>query len=322
MLKRYWYFHGSLLSAPANIRSFTRWAKVSFESNSISMQTTTVVVKIHSNLSVKCDLFICTAKFKQRLTQSRLFLCTVQFSSLKTETERIQAEKDQLQAELLTCRIELDGLRVALSHVQNTNKALTSDKVHGVSLFSFTACGAVTGAVSLNARQPCINSAWSCAARWSACGPRWTPSRPCRGTLSSSPSHCRSVRRLKKIKVILGVPLELLFLPLQVKLELIRQAESFEQVKEILEEQVGEAGSPSADSSWASQVHHNQIAHLHMGPKKANFPSVLDPVGSQMLSVIIYCLGRKRFLPTPTGFLMDSEGFGPWPRICPLIQWP
>lgn len=47
----------------------------------------------------------------------------------------------------------------------------------------------------------------------------------------------------------LGVPLELLFLPLQVKLELIRQAESFEQVKEILEEQVGEAGSSSADPS-------------------------------------------------------------------------
>lgn len=51
------------------------------------------------------------------------------------------------------------------------------------------------------------------------------------------------------INVILGVPLELLFLPLQVKLELIRQAESFEQVKEILEEQAGEAGSSFADPS-------------------------------------------------------------------------
>lgn len=37
--------------------------------------------------------------------------------------------------------------------------------------------------------------------------------------------------------------------PGQVKLELIRQAESFEQVKEILEEQVGEADSSSADPS-------------------------------------------------------------------------
>lgn len=58
----------------------------------------------------------------------------MQFSSLKTETERIQAQKDQLQAEMLASRTELDGLRVALSHVQNTNKALTSDKVNPVSL--------------------------------------------------------------------------------------------------------------------------------------------------------------------------------------------
>lgn len=38
-------------------------------------------------------------------------------------------------------------------------------------------------------------------------------------------------------------------LSLQVKLELIRQAESLEQVKEILEEGVGEAGSPSIVAS-------------------------------------------------------------------------
>lgn len=62
-------------------------------------------------------------------------MCAVQFTSLKTETERIQAEKNQLQAELLTGRTELDALRVALSHLQNTNKALTSDKVNIVSLF-------------------------------------------------------------------------------------------------------------------------------------------------------------------------------------------
>lgn len=121
--------------------------------------------------------------------------------------------------------------------------------------------------------------------------------------------------------MILGVPLELLFLPLQVKLELIRQAESFEQVKEILEEQVGEAGSSSADPSWASEVHQNQMQHLQMGPKTAPLPSVLDPVVSQMLSTIIYCFGMKHFLPTPKWFLMDSEGFGPWQHICSLIQW-
>lgn len=54
---------------------------------------------------------------------------------------------------------------------------------------------------------------------------------------------------LKKDPNDLGVPLELLFLPLQVKLEQIRQAESLEQVKEILEEQVGGAGSSCADPS-------------------------------------------------------------------------
>lgn len=89
---------------------------------------------IHCNLPLKCNYIIQGAEIKWRLTQCRLILCAVQFSSLKTETERIQAQKDQLQAELLASRTELDGLRVALSHVQNTNKALTSDKVNPVSL--------------------------------------------------------------------------------------------------------------------------------------------------------------------------------------------
>lgn len=53
----------------------------------------------------------------------------VQLSSLKTETERIQALRDQLQAELLASRTELEALRVALAHVQNTSKALGNDKV-------------------------------------------------------------------------------------------------------------------------------------------------------------------------------------------------
>lgn len=74
----------------------------------------------------------------------------------------------------------------------------------------------------------------------------------------------------------------------QVKLELIRQAESFEQVKEILEEQVGEAGSSSADPSWASEVYRDQNTASPNGTKKtkANVPSVLDPavvVGDHVL---------------------------------------
>lgn len=43
--------------------------------------------------------------------------------------EKIQAQKDLLQTELLACRTELEGLRVALTHVQNTNKALSTEKV-------------------------------------------------------------------------------------------------------------------------------------------------------------------------------------------------
>ena len=62
-------------------------------------------------------------------------VCAVQLSSLKTETERIQAQRDQLQAELAACRNELDALRVALSHVQNTNKALGKDKVNPLLIF-------------------------------------------------------------------------------------------------------------------------------------------------------------------------------------------
>lgn len=42
---------------------------------------------------------------------------------------------------------------------------------------------------------------------------------------------------------------------LQVKLELVRQAESLEQVREILEEGVSEAGAPPADASWVSESH-------------------------------------------------------------------
>lgn len=53
----------------------------------------------------------------------------MQLSSLKTETERIQTQKDQLQTELQASRSELEALRVALSHVQSTNKALGHDKV-------------------------------------------------------------------------------------------------------------------------------------------------------------------------------------------------
>lgn len=67
--------------------------------------------------------------FKSEYIFWMLSLDAVQLSSLKTETERIQAQKDQLQADLLASRTELDALRVALSHVQSTNKTLGNEKV-------------------------------------------------------------------------------------------------------------------------------------------------------------------------------------------------
>lgn len=37
---------------------------------------------------------------------------------------------EKIQSELLACRTELDGLRVALTHLQKTNKSLNSEKVN------------------------------------------------------------------------------------------------------------------------------------------------------------------------------------------------
>ncbi|XP_034394557.1 rab GTPase-binding effector protein 2 isoform X2 [Cyclopterus lumpus] len=125
----------------------------------------------------------------------------VQLSSLKTETERIQSQKDQLQAELLACRTELDGLRVALSHVQRTNKTLSADKA--------------------SMHQQCLEL---------------------RSQLISLRSQVDTSQTVQMDFVQLSQSL-------QMKLEVIRQAESLEQVREILEEGVSEAGSLPADAS-------------------------------------------------------------------------
>lgn len=69
-----------------------------------------------------------------------MIVSAVQLSSLKTETERIQAQKDQLQAELMACRTELEALRVALSHVQSNNKTISNDKVNAT-CFVVIVCG-------------------------------------------------------------------------------------------------------------------------------------------------------------------------------------
>uniref|UniRef100_H2M973 Rab GTPase-binding effector protein 2 n=1 Tax=Oryzias latipes TaxID=8090 RepID=H2M973_ORYLA len=122
----------------------------------------------------------------------------VQLSTLRTEAEKIQARKDQLQAELLACRTELEGLRVALTHVQGTNKALGTEK-------------AALHQQCLELRSQVISL---------------------RSQLDTSQAVQRDFVELSQ--------------SLQVKVELIRQAESLEQVKEILEEGVREAESADA----------------------------------------------------------------------------
>ncbi|XP_063327631.1 rab GTPase-binding effector protein 2 [Pelmatolapia mariae] len=124
----------------------------------------------------------------------------VQFSSLKSETEKIHAQREQLQAELLACRTELEALRVALSHVQSTNKLLSSEKA------------------TLN--QQCLEL---------------------RSQVISLRSQVDTSQAVQRDFVELSQSL-------QVKLELIRQAESLEQVKEILEEGHGEDSSPPVDT--------------------------------------------------------------------------
>ncbi|XP_037332158.2 rab GTPase-binding effector protein 2 [Pungitius pungitius] len=125
----------------------------------------------------------------------------VQLSSLKTETERIQSQREQLHAELLACRTEAEALRVALSHVQSTNKSLSNEK-------------ASLHQQSLELRSQVI----------------------------SLRSQVDTTQTVQKDFVQLSQSL-------QVKLELIRQAESLEQVREILEEGVSEACSLPADAS-------------------------------------------------------------------------
>lgn len=124
----------------------------------------------------------------------------VQFSSLKMETERIQALKDQLQADLLACRTELEALRVALSHVQGTKKSLAADK----------AC----------LQQQCLEL---------------------RSQVISLRSQVDTSQTVQRDFVQLSQSL-------QVKLELIRQAETLEQVREIVEDAVSENVTSTEES--------------------------------------------------------------------------
>ncbi|KAI4822609.1 hypothetical protein KUCAC02_008141 [Chaenocephalus aceratus] len=91
----------------------------------------------------------------------------VRLSSLKTETERVSSQKEQLQAELLSCRSELEALRVALSHLQSTSKTLSTEK-------------AALQQQSLELRSQVISMR-----------SQWTPARRFRETSCSSLSRCR-----------------------------------------------------------------------------------------------------------------------------------
>ncbi|KAM9394410.1 rab GTPase-binding effector protein 2 [Pholidichthys leucotaenia] len=122
----------------------------------------------------------------------------MQLSSLKTETEKIQAQRDRLQSEVLACRTELEGLRVALSHVRGASKTLSNDK-------------ALLQQQCLELRSQVISL---------------------RSQVDTSQAVQRDFVQLSQT--------------LQVKLELVRQAESLEQVREILEEGTSEAGSSPA----------------------------------------------------------------------------
>uniref|UniRef100_A0A8C6NI74 Rab GTPase-binding effector protein 2 n=1 Tax=Nothobranchius furzeri TaxID=105023 RepID=A0A8C6NI74_NOTFU len=112
----------------------------------------------------------------------------VQLSTLRTETEKIQSE-------LLACHTELDALRVALTHLQSTNKTLSNEK-------------AALHQQSLELRSQVISL---------------------RSQLDTSQAVQMDFVQLSQ--------------SLQVKLELVRQAESLEQVRQILEGDTGPAGS-------------------------------------------------------------------------------
>ncbi|XP_034068886.1 rab GTPase-binding effector protein 2 isoform X1 [Gymnodraco acuticeps] len=125
----------------------------------------------------------------------------VRLSSLKTETERVSSQKEQLQAELLSCRSELEALRVALSHLQSTSKTLSTEK-------------AALQQQSLELRSQVISM---------------------RSQVDTSQTVQRDFVQLSQ--------------SLQMRLEVIRQAETLEQVREVLEEGRREAASSPVDSS-------------------------------------------------------------------------
>ncbi|XP_063076710.1 rab GTPase-binding effector protein 2 [Engraulis encrasicolus] len=81
----------------------------------------------HSEERLRIEIVNLKEQLDTRTEESEVL--EVQLSSLKTETDRIQAQKEKLECDLQECRTELQGLRVALAHLQQENKTLNTDKV-------------------------------------------------------------------------------------------------------------------------------------------------------------------------------------------------
>ncbi|XP_064845096.1 rab GTPase-binding effector protein 2-like isoform X3 [Oncorhynchus masou masou] len=126
---------------------------------------------------------------------------SVQLSSLKTEMERVQCQEETLQLELQNGRTELQGLGVALSHLQGDSKTLSHDKA--------------------SLQQQCLEL---------------------RSQIISMRSQVDTSQMVQRDFVQLSQSL-------QVKLELIRQAETLDQVRDILEEGLPEEGAPPTDAT-------------------------------------------------------------------------
>uniref|UniRef100_A0A672RTI5 Rab GTPase-binding effector protein 2 n=1 Tax=Sinocyclocheilus grahami TaxID=75366 RepID=A0A672RTI5_SINGR len=121
----------------------------------------------------------------------------VKLASLTVETDRIQIQKEKLEAELQECRVEVQGLRLALSHLQKENKSHIQEK-------------AVLQQQCLEYRSQVISL---------------------RSQLDTSQAVQKDFVQLSQ--------------SLQVKLEQVRQAESLNQVKHILGEEIEDTDLPA-----------------------------------------------------------------------------
>ncbi|KAI2666369.1 Rab GTPase-binding effector protein 2 [Labeo rohita] len=122
---------------------------------------------------------------------------SVKLASLTVETDRIQIQKEKLEAKLHECRVEVQGLRVALAHLQKENKSHIQEKA--------------------TLQQQCLEY---------------------RSQVISLRSQLDTSQAVQKDFVQLSQSL-------QVKLEQIRQAESLNQVKHILGEEIEDTDLPA-----------------------------------------------------------------------------